>query len=179
MKRGSAIVGSLLFLVIAPGTVAGWVPWLISRWRLQPPLLAFHGLRVPGFLLIIAGIPLILDSFARFALQGLGTPAPILPTRHLVVTGLYRYLRNPMYVGVSWVILGQGLLFGNAQVLEYGLAVWLAFHLFVIAYEEPKLQRTFGKEYEAFRSAVPRWLPRLRPWRGTARGSGASGGAQG
>jgi Phospholipid methyltransferase len=108
----------------------------------------------------------LLDSFARFALQGLGTPAPISPTRHLVVTGLYRHVRNPMYVSVVSLIVGQGLLFGNLRVLEYGFAVWLAFHLFVLLYEEPTLRSTFGAGYEAFCANVPRWIPRLRPWQG-------------
>lgn len=117
-----------------------------------------------GSLLIAAGLLVLLDSFARFALQGLGTPAPVLPTRHLVVTGFYRYVRNPMYVAVTSLILGQALLFGNVRVLRYGFAVWLAFHLFVLVYEEPTLQRTFGPEYQAFCANVPRWLPRVKPW---------------
>jgi protein-S-isoprenylcysteine O-methyltransferase Ste14 len=164
MNRVSAIVGSFLFLLLAPGLVAGYVPWLISHWQMQPPLLHFLPLRVLGIILIAAGVPTILDSFTRFALQGLGTPAPILPTKHLVVTGLYRYVRNPMYVGVSSVIFGQGLLLGSKQVLGYGFIVWLAFFLFVLGYEEPKLRRTFGEEYETFCAAVPRWIPRLRRW---------------
>jgi protein-S-isoprenylcysteine O-methyltransferase Ste14 len=169
MKRTSAIAGSVLFLLIAPGTVAGFVPWLISRWHMQGALLHFPVIRGIGVLLIAAGVPMILDSFARFALQGLGTPAPILPTKHLVVSGLYRYVRNPMYVGVLWVIIGQGLLLGDLRVLAYGLTVWLAFFLFVLAYEEPKLHRTFGAEYEIFCASVPRWVPRLRPWQAKVR----------
>jgi protein-S-isoprenylcysteine O-methyltransferase Ste14 len=82
---------------------------------------------VLGILLVAAGLPVLLDSFARFALQGLGTPAPIFPTRHLVVSGLFRYGRNPMHVAVLSLILGQGLLFGSIRVLEYGIAVWVAF----------------------------------------------------
>lgn len=109
---------------------------------------------------------MLLDSFLRFALQGLGTPAPILPTKHLVVTGLYRYVRNPMYVGVTATILGQALLFGNIQLLEYGLFVWLAFHLFVLGYEEPTLRSSFGEEYREFCANVPRWVPRLKAWNG-------------
>ena len=112
------------------------------------------------------GVPVLLDSFARFALQGLGTPAPVLPTRHLVVTGFFRHVRNPMYVAVASLIFGQGLFFGSVTVLEYGAAVWLAFFLFVLLYEEPTLRRTFGAEYEEFRAHVPRWIPRLRPWQG-------------
>src|SRR5215813_1953314 len=96
MRRTLAILGSAMFLVIAPGVVAGYVPWRISRWQVGTPLLGTVAFRVIGGLLIIAGLPVLLDSFARFALQGLGTPAPIFPTRHLVVSGLFRYVRNPM-----------------------------------------------------------------------------------
>jgi len=166
MRRATAIIGSAVFLVIAPGMVAGYVPWLISRWRMGPPLLGLAAIRGVGVFLILAGLPVLLDSFARFALQGLGTPAPILPTRHLVVSGFYRYVRNPMYVAVSALIFGQGLLFGSIAVLEYGVAVWVAFFLFVLAYEEPTLRHTYGKEYEEFCANVPRWIPRVRPWKG-------------
>jgi protein-S-isoprenylcysteine O-methyltransferase Ste14 len=165
MRRQFAILGSGLFLVIVPGSVAVLVPWWISRWRLQTPLWGFGPIRVAGVLLIAAGLPVLLDSFARFALQGLGTPAPIFPTRHLVVTGLYRYVRNPMYVAVVSLIVGQGLLLGNLRVLGYGLVVWLACHGFVRLYEEPMLRSTFGAEYDAFRTNVPRWIPRFHPWR--------------
>jgi len=166
VKRLSAIVGSGFFLLLAPGTVAGLVPWWITRWRMQPPLLGFSGFRLIGGLMIAAGIAVVLDSFARFALQGVGTPAPVLPTRHLVVNGLYQYVRNPMYVGVLWVLLGQGLLLGDGRLLAYGLLLWLGFHVFIVGYEEPTLRRSFGTEYEAFRRNVPRWIPRLSPWRG-------------
>lgn len=168
MRRVFAILGSAMFLLIAPGTAAGLVPWLISRWRVHAPLWHVPVLRVVGVLLIIAGTPVLLDSFARFAVQGLGTPAPIFPTRHLVVSGLYRYVRNPMYVAVVSVVVGQGLLLGDVGVLVYGAIIWFGFHIFVLAYEEPKLRATFGAEYEAFCAHVPRWLPRLRPWRGSA-----------
>jgi protein-S-isoprenylcysteine O-methyltransferase Ste14 len=164
MKKPLAILGSFVFLLLAPGVVAGLVPWWISGWRMQPPFLGLALFRVVGVGLIAVGTPLVLDSFTRFALEGLGTPAPVLPTEHLVVTGLYRYVRNPMYVGVLWIIVGQGLLWGNARVLGYGIIVWLAFHLFVIAYEEPTLRRTFGHQYERFCANVPRWIPRRRPW---------------
>jgi protein-S-isoprenylcysteine O-methyltransferase Ste14 len=116
-------------------------------------------------LLLAAGLPVLLDSFGRFALKGLGTPAPIFPTRHLVVSGLFRYVRNPMYVAVLALIFGQGLLFGSVRILEYGIAIWVAFHLFVLMYEEPTMRRSFEPEYEAFCANVPRWIPRLRPWR--------------
>jgi len=165
MRRIAAIVGSAIFLVIAPGIVAGYVPWRICRWHVEAPLLGTSSLRVVGVWLIAAGLPVLLDSFTRFALNGLGTPAPILPTRHLVVTGLYRYVRNPMYIAVVSLILGQGLFFGSVLVLEYGVAVWVAFYLFVLIYEEPTLRKSYGPEYEEFCANVPRWIPHLRAWR--------------
>jgi protein-S-isoprenylcysteine O-methyltransferase Ste14 len=165
MRRILAIVGTAIFLVLAPGIVAGYVPWRICRWHVGAPLLGTSSFRLAGVLLIAAGLPVLLDSFARFALQGLGTPAPIFPTRHLVVSGLFRYVRNPMYVAVVSLILGQGLFFGSVRVLEYGVAVWVGFHLFVLSYEEPILRRSFAHEYEGFCANVPRWIPHLRPWR--------------
>lgn len=165
MRRVFAVLGSAVFLVLAPGTVAGLVPWWISRWRFEAFVFDLLPLRVAGALLIAAGLAGLLDSFARFALQGLGTPAPVFPTRGLVITGLYRYVRNPMYAAVLAVILGQGLLLGNVRVLGYCALVWLAFHLFVVTYEEPTLRGSFGAQYEDFCRAVPRWIPRLSPWR--------------
>jgi len=166
IRRVSAIVGTVFFLLIAPGTVAGLVPWWISGWRVRPPLLHFYPFRWLGIFLIVAGVPLLLDSFVRFALKGLGTPAPVFPTRYLVLSGLYRYVRNPMYLALAAVILGQGLLFGDVRVLEYGLLVCLGFHLFVLFYEEPALRRSFGAEYETFCANVGRWIPRLSAWHG-------------
>jgi protein-S-isoprenylcysteine O-methyltransferase Ste14 len=171
MRRVLAILGSALFFVLAPVTVAGLVPWRISRWHFGTPLTRWWPLGIIGGLLIIAGTLVLIDSFARFALEGLGTPAPPFPPRHFVVTGLYRYVRNPMYVAVVMIIGGQALIFGNVCVLTYGVLVWLAFHLFVIAYEEPTLRARFGPEYERFCTCVPRWMPRLRPWRDRSHGS--------
>jgi protein-S-isoprenylcysteine O-methyltransferase Ste14 len=161
MRRVFAVLASTLFLVLVPGTVVGLVPWWISRWRVEPLLAGLVPIRLLGVLLVAAGVAVLLDSAARFALQGLGTPAPVLPTRHLVVTGLYRHVRNPMYVAVVSAIVGQGLILGNIRVLGYGALVWLVCHLFVLGYEEPVLRATFGADYEAFRAAVPRWIPRV------------------
>jgi protein-S-isoprenylcysteine O-methyltransferase Ste14 len=169
MTRAGALLGSVAFLALAPGTVAGVVPWWISRWEVRRPFLGAAELRLAGAALVALGAAALLDSFARFALHGLGTPAPVLPTRHLVVSGLYRHVRNPMYVGVVSVILGQALLLGDGKLLVYALAVWLAVHAFVVGYEEPTLLRAHGEEYVAFRENVPRWMPRVRPWRGGGR----------
>jgi len=170
MTRVRAIVGSAVFFVIAPGGVAGLVPWWISRWRMEAPLLGTSAVRVAGVLLIAGGLAVLLDSFARFALQGEGTPAPVAPPRHLVVSGLFRYVRNPIYVADVAIILGQALLFGSVRTLLYGGVVWVGCHLFVRAYEEPTLRNRFGREYEEFYANVPRWIPRLRPWQGSLPG---------
>jgi protein-S-isoprenylcysteine O-methyltransferase Ste14 len=154
----------VIFFVLAPGTVAILIPWWICRWHFEQSAVGWLPARVIGGRMIVAGAAVLIDSFVRFALQGLGTPAPVFPTRHLVVTGLYRHVRNPMYLAVVSVILGQGLMFGNGQVLAYGALVWLGFHVFVMAYEEPTLRATFGTEYEGFCAGVRRWIPRLRPW---------------
>ena len=128
-ERLRAVLGSIVFLFVAPGIVAGVIPWLISQWRFLPPLFGLEPLRWVGGLLLVLGGVLLIETFSRFALQGLGTPAPIAPTKTLVVTGSYRFVRNPMYVAVVSLILGQGLFFGSVPVLVYGLAVWLGFHL--------------------------------------------------
>jgi len=164
-RRLTAVLGTAAFLFVAPGFVAGIVPWWISQWRVEAPFLGFTPFRVVGVLLVLAGILVLLESFGRFALQGVGTPAPIFPTQHLVVRGFYRYVRNPMYVAVVSFVLGQALLFGNIRVAEYALFCWSVAHLFVITYEEPTLRKSFGSEYEVFCAHVPRWIPRITPWR--------------
>jgi protein-S-isoprenylcysteine O-methyltransferase Ste14 len=165
-SKASVLVGSALFFIIAAGTGAVLVPWWISRWEMQPALFGVPPIRAFGALLIVSGLPVVLDSFARFALQGLGTPAPVFPTRHLVVTGFYRHVRNPIYLSVVSIVVGEGALLGNVRLIAYGLLAWLGAHLFVVAYEERTLRKTFGAEYEAFCAHVPRWMPQLRPWTG-------------
>ncbi|HXL69862.1 MAG TPA: isoprenylcysteine carboxylmethyltransferase family protein [Rhizomicrobium sp.] len=166
MRRMFAGLGALLFFFIAPGTVAGLVPWWIAGGRMNAPFLGTPATRIVGVLLVVAGLVPLVESFFRFVMKGLGTPAPVFPTQHLVVSGFYCHVRNPMYVGVFAVILGDALVLGSRAVLGYALLVWLGFFLFVLLYEEPTLRRSFGAEYEDFCRHVPRWLPRLTPWRG-------------
>ena len=163
MRKVLALIGSAIFLVVAPGTLAGLVPWSIGQWRVHPPFFVFAD--IAGIMLIALGLVPLLKSFVRFALEGLGTPAPIAPPQQLVVGGFYRHVRNPMYVGVVAVVLGQALLFSDRRLLIYAAIVWLGFHLFVLIYEEPTLGAKFGASYDDFRANVPRWLPRLTPWR--------------
>jgi protein-S-isoprenylcysteine O-methyltransferase Ste14 len=165
MSKAMAVLGSALFFVVAPLLLAGFIPRWVTQWEFRPAFFGVDLTRILGGMLIIAGAPGILDSFARFALEGLGTPAPIAPPQKLVVTGLYRYVRNPIYIAVVAVILGQALLFGDGRLLWYGALLWLFFHVAVVVFEEPSLTQTFGSEYERFRTNVPRWIPRLTPWR--------------
>jgi protein-S-isoprenylcysteine O-methyltransferase Ste14 len=163
-SRALPLLGTAVFLFVAPGTVAGYVPWLIGKWRIHAPFSGFTTIRVMGGVLMAAGFVILLEAFLRFALQGLGTPAPVFPTKHLVVMGSYRYVRNPMYVAVVSLIVGQGLLFGDMRVLIYGLCAWLLTHFFVLTHEEPTLRKSFPADYAAFSAHVPRWVPRLTPW---------------
>jgi protein-S-isoprenylcysteine O-methyltransferase Ste14 len=159
-RRGNAVLGSAVFLALAPGFVAGVVPGLITGWEVGDHLSA--PLRVFGALLGLSGIAFLVHAFARFALEGLGTPAPVAPTERLVVGGVYRFVRNPMYLAVLAVIEGQAVFFGSAVVAGYGALIAVAFVTFVRLYEEPTLRATYGAEYEAYCARVPRWLPRLR-----------------
>jgi protein-S-isoprenylcysteine O-methyltransferase Ste14 len=117
-----------------------------------------------GLVLIAAGAAGLAESFVRFVRQGRGTPAPLYPTETLVVTGLYRYVRNPMYVSILATLIGQAFWFGNVSLLIYAAGAWIVTHIFVCLYEEPTLQRSYGAQYDLYRSSVPRWLPRLTPW---------------
>ncbi|WP_422735483.1 methyltransferase family protein [Micromonospora sp. WMMD729] len=125
-------------------------------------------MRVVGALMLVAAVAFLLQSFVRFVVEGLGTPAPVAPTEHLVIGGPYRYVRNPMYVAVVTAILGQALIFGQAALLWYGLAIALIQAAFVRFYEEPGLRRRYGGAYDTYRAAVPAWIPRLRPWQGAS-----------
>lgn len=158
LKRTRALLGSLVFLVVAPGTMAGLVPWLLTGWRSTDPWL---GLQVLGVALIGAGASVLINAFARFALEGIGTPAPVAPTEKLVVGGLYRYVRNPMYIAVAATITGQALLLGRPILLAYALAFMGTVATFVRMYEEPVLERKYGEQYERYRRRVPAWWPRL------------------
>ncbi len=164
--RTRAIVGSFVFFWAAPGLVAGIGPFALVGWTMQPPLLGVSGVRVVGAAAVAAGLACLLDCFARFALEGRGTPGPVAQTEVLVASGLYRYVRNPMYISVLIVVSGQALLFGQARLFAYAGALLVAFHLFVLLHEEPSLRRRFGESYETYRLHVDRWRPRLTPWRG-------------
>ena|SRR5919201_2576956 len=158
------VVVSLGFvLFIGPGPLTVLVPWLLSGWELREPLLGWTWLRGLGIVLIAFGTPVLAESIARFVWKGRGTLTPAVPTQRLVLTGLYRFVRNPMYVGVVAIILGEALLLGSGDVLIYAGVVTLGFHLFVVLYEEPTLRRMYGPEYNEYCARVCRWIPRAMP----------------
>jgi protein-S-isoprenylcysteine O-methyltransferase Ste14 len=165
----------MLFVLVIPGTVIVLVPYLSTGWRIGPPLLGTVATRWLGVLLLLAAAPAFAAFNFRFVFEGRGTPAPIAPTEKLVVGGVFRWVRNPGYLAVLGLIVGQALLFGSAALLAYAGALALGFHTFVLLYEEPTLRRQFGADYDTYRRTVPRWIPRppaRRASRGAGRGEG-------
>ena len=136
--------------------VAGIVPWLLTRWDAESQPAA---LRVLGIVGLVAGGALVVETTARFALQGRGTPAPWAPPERFVERGSYRFVRSPMYLGVLLLVVGQGLLLGRPVLYAWAVAAWLMFTGFLAFYEEPQLRGRFGASYDDYRSRVRRWLP--------------------
>jgi protein-S-isoprenylcysteine O-methyltransferase Ste14 len=169
MRRQVAAVGSAVFFVMGPGIVVGLIPWLLTGWQVREPAPYWAPMRVLGVILLVAGLIVLVQAFVRFVVEGFGTPVPVAAPDRLVVGGLYRYVRNPMYVAILAAIVGQALLLGRLGLLLYAAAVWTISAAFVRWYEEPTLTRRFGAEYEAYRRAVPAWWPRLRPWKPSER----------
>jgi protein-S-isoprenylcysteine O-methyltransferase Ste14 len=152
---------AVLFTVLLPGTTLVWIPHMLAV--RDAPRLELGVFRWVGLPLVAVGAGVLLACIVDFARKGRGTLAPVDPPKNLVASGLYRHVRNPMYFGALALLVGQSMLFESKSVLLYTGFFWLAAHLFVLAYEEPHLKRTFGAEYEEYRAAVPRWFPRLRP----------------
>lgn len=156
------LLKTLIFTVLVPGTVAGWLPqWLLEEQRRAIPH-PLHFSQWIGLVPLTLGVAVYMWCAWDFAVKGLGTPAPVDAPRKLVINGLYRYVRNPMYVGVLLVICGQAIFYGSRTVFVYMLGLWALFSLFVIFYEEPELRRLFGAEYEEYCRQVRRWIPGRR-----------------
>jgi protein-S-isoprenylcysteine O-methyltransferase Ste14 len=161
--------GSVLFFMVAPAVVAGVVPWSITRYSdlIDSPIAAL------GLVVVALGRAALVACFVQFVREGRGTPAPIAPTEELIVGGLYRWVRNPMYLAVGATILGQAVAFGSIGVPVWFALFAVAVVLFVAAYEQPTLRRTDGPAYDAYCRAVPAWWPRLTPWDGASSSSAA------
>lgn len=161
MRKAEATIGSVVFFALNPAMMGAVVPLLLTRWHSAHPQRA---LSVFGVALIVVGTVMLLDTIARFVFEGSGTPHPAAPTQELVIGGLYRYIRNPMYVAVLVAILGQALFLGRPGLLIYAAVFWPIVASFARFYEEPTLSERNGEQYAAYRRAVPGWRPRLRPW---------------
>jgi protein-S-isoprenylcysteine O-methyltransferase Ste14 len=154
-----AVYKSLLYLIIEAGLFALYVPLKLLRSgpRIETGLISW--LAIPLWLI---GSLVILACFWSFTFTGRGTPVPIDPPKELVITGPYRYVRNPIYVGVLLIFLGHFLWFGYWTLLIYAASALTGVHFFVISYEEPTLKRKFGATYEEYLRQVPRWIPKVR-----------------
>lgn len=150
---------SLLYLIFEAGLFALYIPLGVLR---TGPRLETSPISILAIPLWLAGGLIVLRCFWDFTFKGHGTPVPIDPPKELVITGLYRYVRNPIYVGVLSIFLGHFLWFGNLTLLLYAVLAFIAVHLFIVFYEEPTLKKKFGPAYEDYLSRVPRWIPRWR-----------------
>jgi protein-S-isoprenylcysteine O-methyltransferase Ste14 len=150
---------SLLWVILLPGVIAGYIPWRYFNFRLSAATL--DALSVVGLACMLAGIALLAVCVWEFARSGRGTLSPVDPPRQLVVRGLYRYMRNPMYVAVTAIVLGEAMIARSLDLVIYWAAFFLAANLFVIGYEEPNLRRRFGASYEEYTRSVRRWIPRF------------------
>jgi len=150
---------NLLFTVLVPGFVAGWMPlvFLLRRARLPAAWTTQHYAAVP---LLLAGVALYLACVWLFGASGRGTPAPIDPPRKLVMRGPYRWVRNPMYLAVLLFVLGEAVFFLSLTLLLYAVCLASAFQVFVMLIEEPGLQRRYGAMYSDYCNITNRWLPR-------------------
>jgi protein-S-isoprenylcysteine O-methyltransferase Ste14 len=158
-----------VFFAVAPGTVVGLGPWLVTRWSFGHPPTPVAALRIAvGAVLIAPGLLFLVRAFVRFVVEGIGTPLPAAPTEHLVVGGVYRYVRNPMYVAILTALAGQAVVFASWRLVVYAAVIAAMFTTFVRGYEQPTLRRTYGAEYDRFCANVPGWIPQLHPWDPTA-----------
>lgn len=150
---------SLLYLIFEAGVFALYVPLTFFRSgpRLETGVFSFLAIA-----LWLIGSLVILWCFRDFTFKGRGTPLPTDPPRELVITGPYRYVRNPIYVGVALIYMGYFLWFGYWAILIYSALAFIAVHAFVVLYEEPTLKRKFGASYEEYLERVPRWVPKFR-----------------
>ena len=160
-------LATVVFFFIVPFPVTIVIPGFMTGWQFNTPFLDVPTTRWIGAVMVLFGLLLLCESIIRFAKVGRGTPSPLMPTATLVVTGAYRCVRNPMYLGATSVIIGQAYLFGRTTVLLYGAMIALAFHGFVLLYEEPTLRKRYGAEYARYCQHVPRWIPRVIPWHPT------------
>jgi protein-S-isoprenylcysteine O-methyltransferase Ste14 len=177
MRLGSVLLAlrSLLWTVLMPGMVAGYIPWRYLGLR-TASFAPGNPRQLLGLASVILGVALLAECIWQFARRGRGTLSPVDPPRHLVVEGLYKYVRNPMYLAVSLIVLGEALIAASWTVFFYWVCFFIAASVFVVGYEEPWLRRQFGESYEHYTRHVRRWIPRLAPYRAADQDPVASSG---
>ena len=153
---------TLAHTLLIPGTVLALVPYLLVLRRRDPTLLELNAWFLAGSLCVLAGIVIGSWCTFEFMIRGSGTPNPLDPPKFLVRLGFYQYVRNPMYVSVGFILLGETLFFRSITLAIYSVVILIGIHLLVVLYEEPILRRRFGESYEEYCRRVPRWLPRRR-----------------
>jgi protein-S-isoprenylcysteine O-methyltransferase Ste14 len=155
----SLLLRNLFFTILQPGIVAGLIPFLILKEGasniLAQPLIFHHYL---GATVFFIGLVIMITCIISFAVKGRGTLSPADPTKRLVVTGLYKFSRNPMYIGVMLILIGEAAFFSSRSLWVYSAIVFMAFNLFIILHEEPRLKRDFGTEYQQYGRTVRRWI---------------------
>jgi protein-S-isoprenylcysteine O-methyltransferase Ste14 len=156
------ILKTLFFVIIGPGSIVVYIPcFLISYFGLIE-FSKIETVQLSGIILFLVGVAIALWCFYNFIFSGKGTPVPIDPPKNLVVCGLYRYMRNPMYLGILLILAGEALFFESYVMCIYAACLFCLFQAFIIGFEEPSLKAKFGKEYEEYCQSVPRWLFRSR-----------------
>lgn len=155
----SLLLRNLIFTILHPGLVAGLIPFWILGDKVNTifvqPLQFYH---YSGAIVFVIGLVILLSCIINFAVKGRGTLSPIDPTKHLVITGLYRFSRNPMYVGVTMILIGEAIFFQSNYLLIYLLFIYIAFNIFIMLHEEPRLKKDFGEEYNRYCQKVRRWI---------------------
>jgi protein-S-isoprenylcysteine O-methyltransferase Ste14 len=155
----SLLLRNLFFTILQPGLVAGLIPYLILG---GPEIAVFkkdlNAMQYVAICIFVAGVALLFYCISMFAVKGKGTLSPADPTKKLVVSGLYKYSRNPMYIGVMLILIGESAFFNSIPLWIYTAFIFLAFNLFIVLHEEPRLENDFGAEYQQYKKAVRRWL---------------------
>ena len=155
----SLFLRNLFFTILQPGIVAILIPFWLSgksvKSAFTPPFVGHHYI---GLFIFAVGLIVVLICVASFAIRGKGTLSPADPTKKLVISGLYRFSRNPMYIGVTMMLIGQSIFFQSYAIAIYSLVIFIAFYSFIVFFEEPRLQDAFGSEYNEYVKKVPRWF---------------------
>ena len=153
---------TLIFTLVGPGSFTVWIPYFLLSSQVELFPFKTQAFRPVGAVLAALGVAFYGWCAWNFAFVGQGTPAILDPPKKLVSRGLYRFVRNPMYIGMSLIMMGESIFFSSSTLWVYALLVWFGFHLFVLWYEEPHLRKKFGSPYEEYCRTVPRWIPRLK-----------------